>query len=204
MPPIERTSSALGPDVVAGHHRAEPLRGGDRLQPGHARAQHEDLAEGPCRRRSRTAEEPGQAHRRLEHPDPAISACEVSASIDRAREIRGAHRERRDLPVAQSPTPSSSVDGEQNPIVIAPGRSFAIGLRSGRTCSRTSTSRPDGLHHLRARPRVRLVGGQGVLAGPGLDTDLQSRRGQLSHNIGERGDPALPGSCLGGDHDVHG
>ena len=73
---------------------------------------------------------------------PATRAWEVSASIDCAREIRGTSSIAKEvtLPSRSARTVSSSADGEQNPIVIAPGLSRATTFGcSGRTCSRTST-----------------------------------------------------------------
>ena len=73
---------------------------------------------------------------------PATSACEVRASIDCAREMRGiSSSENAVTPRSASAcTPSSSLAGEANPTVIAPFGSVPIVSRSsGRTCASTST-----------------------------------------------------------------
>ncbi len=73
---------------------------------------------------------------------PATSACEVSASIDWARLIRGTSSMANAVTwaCARARTTSSSAPGEQKPRVTAPGLSLATTSgRSGRTCRSTST-----------------------------------------------------------------
>ena len=122
-------------------HRAEAARGGDRLQAGHAGAEHQHLAPArSCRPRSSAAGRTSAACRPRAAPPCSRRrcSCEERASIDCARVMRGmASMLKLVTPAAASALTSSWLtSGEKKRSAPCSGRSSATSSRDGRATLR--------------------------------------------------------------------
>jgi hypothetical protein len=198
-----------GADVEGGDDGAEAARGGDRLQPGHAGAQHEHL-----RRRDR-------ARRGHEHREEArhLGRGDQHGQVARDRRLRGQrvhrlcardardrlHRERggargRDR-LRAATVGQRGQEADQHRLALEVGhlvvlRGRDLGHHVGAPGARRVDQGGAGLLQRGVRDRGRLTGAA-------LDQDVVTRAAELARDVGNHGHALLPRGRLLGDTDPH-
>ena len=199
-----------GSHVGGGYLRAQPPRGGDRLQPGDAHAHHEHLGGADRARR-------GHHHRK----GAAIDARGVQhrlvprqvrlrrQDVHRLRTRDARHELHRQRLV---PRRGIGVDPRAVPEGVQPGDDPGARRRAGqRRGVRPLHAQHDARARQRRRPVAHVGPRRGVIAvgigcagaGSGLDRHLRAQRHEFLHRFRRRGHPALAGSPLLKDRDLH-
>ncbi len=196
----------LGPHVVAGGLRAEPARGGQRLQPGDADAQDEHLGRRDrARRRHQHGVEPrrvvGAQQRGLVARDVGLRAQRVHRL--RARDPRDRlHREGRRTGAGDRLQAVGVAARVEEPDQRR-ARAQVAQLPLGRRRDLDDDLGAPGVADRRAGVGEERVGDQRGLPGPALHHDLMTLRDELFHDLGHQRDPPLARDRLLRDTDPH-
>ena len=203
----------LGPDVVGLDHRAEAAGGADRLEPGHADAQDQDV--GRLGRPGRGRQEREVAAVGVGRDEHGLVAADVGLRRQRVHRLRARQRARDRVEADRGHAAVGQrlgglrIDeraraGRARP---GPARSLptsAVG-RLGDAQDRVGVAvQVVGRDDRRAGLFVRRVGDRRAGAGAALDEDVEPGRLELAEHFGYQGDAPFSGRGLLGDTDLHG